>query len=40
LAAAAVVAVLLASALPAAAVQHTGEVLLEHAAQPAVVHNS
>jgi hypothetical protein len=39
LAAAAVVAVLLASALPAAAVQHTGEALFEHAAQPAVIHH-
>jgi Zn-dependent protease with chaperone function len=39
LAAAAVVAVLLASALPAAAVQHTGEALFEHAARPAVIHH-
>ncbi len=36
----AVVAVLLAGSLPAAAVQHTGEDLFEHAAQPVAIHHS
>jgi hypothetical protein len=40
LAVAAVIAVLLTSALPAAAVQHTGEDLFEHASQPSVIHHS
>jgi hypothetical protein len=40
IAVAAVIAVLLTSALPAAAVQHTGEDLFEHASQPSVIHHS
>jgi Zn-dependent protease with chaperone function len=40
LAVAAVIAVLLTSTLPAAAVQHTGEDLFEHASQPSVIHHS
>jgi beta-lactamase regulating signal transducer with metallopeptidase domain len=40
LAVAAVIAVLLTSALPVAAVQHTGEDLFEHASQPSVIHHS
>jgi hypothetical protein len=40
LAVAAVIVVLLTSTLPAAAVQHTGEDLFEHASQHSVIHHS